>query len=267
MDFETILFKKEEHIATITMNRPERRNALNPKMAQELGVALDDIETDDDMRVMIITGAGGAFCSGADIDPTSLAGAAPGEMNIEAMRRSPMMRGVHKVLLGLRKLKVPTIAMVNGPCVGAGFEIALCCDMRVGSENARFMCGFVKLSLYPFGSCWLYPRVMGLGKAFELLFTGDAIDGKEAERIGILNKAVPTDNLEEEAMNLARKIAKGPPIVIRFMKSQVYQGLSMDLETVLDMSATYEGALATTSDLMEGLTARFQKREPVFKGK
>ena len=267
MDFETLFLKKEDHIATITLNRPERRNALNLQMIQEIGSALDDVQADDSLRVLIITGAGRGFCSGADIDPASMGGGAPGQMNIETMRRSPMIQSMHKLILGLYKVKIPTIAMVNGACVGAGFEIALLCDMRVGSEYSKFMCGFVKLGLYPFSGTWLYPRVMGLAKAYELLYTGDTLDPQEALRIGVLNKVVPADRLEEETMMLASKIAKGPPIVIRFMKSQIRQAITMDLETTLDVAATYEGVITTTSDLIEGISARFENREPNFQDK
>jgi enoyl-CoA hydratase/carnithine racemase len=269
MDWETILLKKENLIATITLNRPDRLNAVTPKMASELLAALDDVDKDDEARVLVLTGSGKGFCAGADVG--GMTGGSQEGMgtarNAEEMRRYHS-RVVGRICLGFQKLQKPTIAMVNGVAVGGGFDMALACDMRVGSRNARFRNAFVKIGLFPgWGGTWLYPRVMGLGKAFEYLFTGDFLEAEEAERIGVLNKLVPAENLEKETMALARKIALGPPIAIRLMKLQAYKGLQMDMETALEMAAACETITLTSEDHKEGVAAFREKREAQFKGR
>ncbi len=269
MDWETILLKKENLIATITLNRPDRLNAVTPKMASELLAALDDVDKDDEARVLVLTGSGKGFCAGADVG--GMTGGSQEGMgtarNAEEMRRYHS-RVVGRICLGFQKLQKPTIAMINGVAVGGGFDLALACDMRVGSKNARFRNAFVKIGLFPgWGGTWLYPRVMGLGKAFEYLFTGDFLEAEEAEKLGVLNKLVAPENLEKETMALARKIALGPPIASRLMKLQAYKGLQMDMETALEMAAACETITLTSEDHKEGVAAFREKREAQFKGR
>lgn len=269
MDFATILLKKENWIATITLNRPDRLNAVTPKMAHELLAAIEDVDKDDEVRVLVLTGAGRGFCAGADVG--GMTGGTQEGMgtarSAEEMRRYHS-RVVGRICLGLQKLQKPTIAMVNGIAVGGGFDMALACDMRIGSKNTRFRNAFVKIGLFPgWGGTWLYPRVMGLAKALEYLFTGDFLEAEEAEKIGVLNKLVPSEDLERETMGLARKIAQGPPIAIRLMKLQAYKGLQMDLETALEMAAACETITLTSEDHKEGVAAFREKREAQFKGR
>lgn len=269
MDFATILLKKEDWIATITLNRPDRLNAVTPKMAHELLAVIEDVDKDDEVRVLVLTGAGRGFCAGADVG--GMTGGTQEGMgtarSAEEMRRYHS-RVVGRICLGLQKLQKPTIAMVNGIAVGGGFDMALACDMRIGSKNTRFRNAFVKIGLFPgWGGTWLYPRVMGLGKALEYLFTGDFLEAEEAEKIGVLNKLVPPEDLERETMSLARKIAQGPPIAIRLMKLQAYKGLQMDLETALEMAAACETITLTSEDHKEGVAAFREKREAQFKGR
>ena len=172
------------------------------------------------------------------------------------------------VVRKLRSIEKPTIAMVNGSAVGGGCPLALACDIRIGSEKARFMNAFVRVGLSSgWGGPWLYPRLMGMGKALEILLTGDFLEAQEAERIGVLNRLVPAEELEKETMELARKIAAGPPIAIKMTKRQVYQGLGYDLETALYRADEGEYFCVGTADHEEGVTAFLEKRPPEFKGK
>lgn len=269
MNKETILLKKEEKIATIILNRPARRNAINRQMMEELITTLGELALDEEIKVVMLTGAGKAFCSGADVD--LMTGGKEekvlGEQSVEELRRSYVFVAAKKLILGLRKLEKPTVAVINGVCVGAGFDLALACDLRLGSENTTFMCGFVKIGLFPgFGATWLYPRIMGSGKALELLYTGDPLSAGEAERIGVLNKVVPVADLDKEALALAQKIAAGPPIALRLIKAQVYEGLNMDLEMALNHAAMCEAITLASQDHKEGVTALREKRTPAFKG-
>jgi len=269
MGFETIILTKKEQLAILTLNRPEKRNALNRRMMKELMEAIPEIAEDNDIRALIITGAGKAFCAGADIDLMPGGGNSDlaSEQNIEELRRSFLFTAAKKIILGLQQMEKPTIAMINGICVGAGFDIALACDLRTASENAKFMCGFVKIGLFPgFGAAWLYPRTMGLTKAIELLFTGDMLEAKEAKEIGMLNKLTTTEELEKVTFTLAKKIVNGPPIAMSLMKSQVYKGLKTDLSTAMDEAAMCEAITLISKDHLEGVTALREKRVPSFKG-
>jgi enoyl-CoA hydratase/carnithine racemase len=172
-----------------------------------------------------------------------------------------------KVLVGLRKLDKPSIAMVNGAAVGAGFDIALACDMRIGSENARFMVAFTRLGLIPDATSWFLPRAVGAAKAAELLFSGDFLGAQEAEKVGVLNKVVPASELEKETMALARRIAQGPPIAHRLNKLLLYQGLDMGMEAALAFNAAAIYLTVTSEDHLEGVKAFVEKRAPVFRGK
>lgn len=265
MDFETVILKKEGHIATITMNRPEMMNALNLQMLQEMVAAIDEIARNDDVRVVVLTGAGRVFCSGADI---SEGGKASGLSGTPVEMHHNLRDSYQKVALGLQRLDKPTIAMVNGAAVGAGCDFAFACDMRVGSEKARFRNGFVKVGLIPGGGgTWLYTRLMGLGRGLEFLFTGDFLEAEEAERIGVLNKIVPAEDLEREAMELAQKIANNPPLAVQMSKMMAYKALDSDLEAALEQAAACQALALSSEDHREGVNAFIEKREAQFKGR
>ena len=269
MKFEAIKLVKENHMATVTLNRPERRNALNRQMLKELVEAIEDISGDDEIRVMILTGAGTAFCAGADVDIMSGGDDEEefGTQKVETLRRSFAFRAAKKIILGLHQMEKPTIAMINGVCVGAGLDLALACDLKIASDKAKFMCGFVKIGLFPgFGATWLYPRAMGLAKGLEMLFTGDMLTAKEAKETGMVNKLSFPEELESATLVMAGKIAGGPPIAIRLMKSQAYKGLATDLSTALDEAAVCESITLASTDHIEGITAFREKRPPSFKG-
>jgi len=273
MGYETLIYEKENGIARITMNRPERMNALNAQMIMELVGTVRDAATDDGVRVLVITGAGRGFCAGGDFSYSQVRG---GEVAPEeAQERGGVLeegRLLHpineQVILALQKMDKPTIAMVNGAAVGGGFDLSLACDMRIGSENARFMVAFTRIGIAPgSGGAWLLPRVVGLPKACELIFTGDFVESEEAYRIGLLNRLVPADRLEEETMALAQRIAQGPPIALRLDKMMLYKGLGTDLETALAFASACERITLHSQDHIEGVMAFAQKRQPVFRGK
>lgn len=266
MDFQTVILRKEVHIATIIMNRPDRLNAINSRLVEELITALDNVAKDDEIRVVILTGAGRAFCAGGDITKegeVQLVSGVKGEGWRQAVRH-----GVQVIVQNLLNLDKPTIAMVNGAAVGGGCDFALACDLRIGSENAQFMVGFTRIGLTPgTGGTWLMPRVIGLARAAEFLFTGDPIKAEEAERIGLLNRLVPAQDLEKETKALASKIARNAPIALRLSKLQLYKGLQMDLGTALEVAAACETIAGSSEDYAEGVKAFLEKREATFTGR
>lgn len=263
MKYQTIIQEKKEKIATITLNRPDRLNALNEQMIEDLIGAIEAIEKDQDARVLVLTGAGRAFCSGGDMVDVEPKVA---HFSSEAVRQYG--RHWQKVILGLHRLSKPTIAMVNGVAVGGGFDIALACDMRVGSENAKFIVGYTRIGVISdLGGTWLLPRIIGMAKAAEFTFTSDPIEAKEAEKIGLLNKLVHASELETKTMELAHKIAKGPPIAIMLDKLQLYKGLEIDLETALDFEIACSSITVASQDFREALAAFSERREPRFEGR
>jgi len=269
MDYQTIMLEKRGNVTLLTLNRPERMNAISSQMTEDLVAALDEIDDDDESRVLVVTGAGRGFCSGADVG--GMAGgrqeAERGPRGPEALRQG-LMRSAGRVQPRLQKLKKPTIAMVNGAAVGAGCDLAMACDLRTGCEKTRFMNAFVRIGLFPgWGGTWLYPRVMGVGRALEFLFTGDFMEAEEAGRLGVLNRLVPEADLEKETMALATRIADGPPLAMRLAKMQVYKGLNMEFETALGIAAACETITLTSEDHREGVAAFREKRKADFKGR
>ena len=271
MDFETIILKKEDGIATIIFNRPERLNALDFRMFSEIPQAIREVAGDETVRVLVLTGAGRAFSVGGDFKGEP---ATPGVMGIDSQLQNPAMlaqqvRGYGRgINLALQNLDIPTIAMVNGVAVGQGFSMALVCDMRIGSQNARFSVAWTKRALVPAtGDTWLLPRIVGLGRAVELILTGRFVEAEEAERIGLLNRLVPVEELENETMALAHQLAKGPPLALRLSKVNLYTGLNVDLATALESLSSAQAILFMTEDYKEATAAFQEKREAVFKGR
>lgn len=264
MTYEDIVFTREEGVATITLNRPERLNAFGTAMRESLFQAVEEVRRDAETKVLIITGAGRAFCAGGDVS---------GQQERMSWDHSQRMRFLLSALSSmvpplLRRLDKPVIAAVNGIAAGAGFCIALACDIRIASENARFSMAFVKRGIIPdSGGTWLLPRIVGVSKACELMFTGDTIDAKEAERIGVVSKVVPQEELMKETMELATKIAKGASIAIGLTKRAIYRGLECSFESQIDTEVYSNSICYLTEDHKEGVQAFFEKREPIFKGR
>lgn len=272
MAYRYILLEKQDHIATLTFNRPEKLNAIGQDLIFEIGAGLREVDGDADVRVLILTGAGRAFCAGGDFkdahgNGTPASFAANKELD-SVWLAEHVYDYVTSISGRLMKLRVPTIAMVNGVAAGAGFSMAQACDMRVGSDRSRFMVAWTRRGVVPaFGDTWMLPRIIGTGKAAELIFTGRMVEAQEALSIGILNRLAPHDRLREETMELAQQIANGPPLALRWSKVSMYEGFNMDFEAAVRLLATFQGPLHLSQDFRESTKAFQEKREPVFKGK
>ena len=261
MEYKHILVEKKEGVAMLTLNRPEVLNAWMTEMRDEVGAALESFGTDDEVRVVIITGAGRAFCAGHDrntiIDDLK-----------DAATREHDSRTVRQIILTIVNMGKPVIAMVNGPAAGGGCNLALWCDLIIASENAHFGQTFIRIGLVPeWGSTYLVPHLVGIARANEALFTGRLIDAPEAERIGLINKVVPADELEAVTMKLARELAQGPTKTIGLAKRLLNQARHIDLTAFLLYESEILQLCTQTEDLQEGLAAFLAKRAPQFKGR
>ena len=267
MTYNTIILEKKDHVARLTLNRPERLNAANEQMFSELNSALADVAGDREIRALVLTGAGRAFCASADIkDERREADRLLGHM--EPYQIYQFIRsGPQGITLKLHQMEIPTIAMVNGLAIGDGFDWALACDIRIGCERSRFMNAFLQMGLVSnTGATWLYPRALGVSRALELLYTGDWLEAEDAVRLGVLGRLVPAEELAEETMALATRIAGRAPVANRLVKGMVYRGLGQSLEEHLPEAAHAEILSLATEDHREALAAFLEKREPRFKG-
>jgi enoyl-CoA hydratase/carnithine racemase len=249
-------------IGTILLNRPHRKNAFTLDMIDRWANILVEARTDPDVRVVVLTGAGDAFCSGVDLDRRRDATPAT-----PLQRKENLTERIHRIPYALEDLDKPVIAAINGVAVGAGMDMALMCDMRIIARSARLSEGYVRVGLVPGdGGCYYLPRLVGTAKALELLLTGDFIDAEEAVRLGIANHVVDDDELPGAVATLARKIADGPPIAIRTIKRSVYQSARSDLRTALDLISSHMGVVTATQDSAEALAAFREKRPAKFVG-
>jgi len=257
----TILIASGEGIATLTLNRPEARNALDLRMREELEAALVRLREDAEVRVLVVRGAGEHFSAGGDVKSmaTRRLTAAEGEGRVRAMNRA---------ILALARFPRPTLAMVDGAAVGAGCNLALACDLVIASERARFGQVFARIGLIPDGGgTYFLARRVGPARAKELAFTTDIIGAREAERIGLINRVVPAGVLEAETFALARRIAQGPPRALALTKALLERAWSLDLASALEWEALAQGWMIASEDHREGLAAFFEKRAPRFRGR
>ncbi|MFC2042068.1 enoyl-CoA hydratase/isomerase family protein [Chloroflexota bacterium] len=262
MEFQQIIYSKEENgIVKITINRPEVRNALNKTVRQELRKAIEKITNDKDIRVVIITGAGDkSFISGADLSELK-------EKTAITMEEYASTLG-QQLYTDIESLPVPVIAMINGFCLGAGLEIAMCCDIRIASENAKFGQPEIRVGFLPGGGgTQRLPRIIGWGKAKELIYTGEMIDAEEAEKWGLVNKVVPPEELETAVREIADKIASKSPLIIRIIKKTINRGMYTDLAAGLNYEKANAALCFSSEDTHEGMNAFLEKRQPEFKGK
>ena len=268
MSFQHIRLERDGGILTLTLNRPESRNAMTPEMGDEIVRAVATIRDDRDARVLVITGAGKAFSSGGNLSMLARdAGVAlPDTSDAPTMAGSP--RDFYARYLSVRQVGIPTIAAINGHAIGAGMCFALACDLRVCAAEAKMGMTFTKLGIHPgMGATYLLPRLVGTSRACELFFTGRVIDAHEAERLGIVTRVVPGTELPGAVTALAREIASAGPVAVRMVKKAIYRGVEHSLDEMLDFEALQQSVTFTTEDAREGVTAIMEKREPRFVGR
>jgi enoyl-CoA hydratase len=260
MEFKYIIYEKSEGIATITLNRPEALNAFSREVVEEILQALQDVRNDENVRVVVLTGAGEkAFSAGADIK--SMIG-----MTVLKARELSLMG--EKLCLALENLEKPVIAALNGYALGGGLEVAMSCDLRIASENARMGQTEINIGLIPgWGGTQRLTRLIGRAKAKELVFTGRMIDAKTAEQLGIINMAVPQDKFKDTVRQFASELASKAPVAVRVAKALINKGADISLDSALALEREGFGVVASTEDLKEGVSAFTEKRKPAFKGK
>jgi 2-(1,2-epoxy-1,2-dihydrophenyl)acetyl-CoA isomerase len=254
---------RDDGVATITLNRPEKLNAFTHEMIDLWVEALTEARVNDAVQVVVVTGAGRAFCAGGDVG-----GMNERPDNISGLDHKRWLEHIHQVPLALEALDKPVIAAMNGVAVGAGLDMALMCDLRFAVAGTRFSEGYVKVGLIPGdGGTYFLPRLIGTARALELFWTGDFVSAEEAERIGLVNRVYPAEELLPKVYELAGRLASGPSVAIRTIKRAVYQGMRMDLRTHLDMLSSHMGYIRQTDDHREGARAFVEKRPPNFAGR
>jgi len=263
MESQDVIYGKEDGIATITLNRPETLNALTPTMTAEWIAAIEDAKKDDQIKVLVVTGAGRAFCSGEN--PRALASRRSESNAGQTTGLANATYGVAGALLDFYK---PYIGSINGAAAGAGMDLASLCDIRIASDRARFGMTYVRMGVIPAnGGCYLLPRIVGITKAKELIWTGKLIDAQEALRIGYVSMVVPHEELAVATNELAIGLAKGPSVAMQWAKRLIHQCLDLDLKGAFRAHSEALSVVLRTEDAREGPRAWVEKREPVFKGR
>ena len=261
----SVIIKKAGHIATLILNRPDTRNALDSEVIDGIENACAGLNANIDVRVAILSGAGPSFSSGGNIkdmqNKKGLFGGTPMRM------RHNYRTGIQRIPRALKSLDVPIIAAVNGPAIGAGLDLACMCDIRLASDTAKFASSFAKVGIIPGdGGAWLLPRVIGNARAAEMIFSGDVIDSATAEKYGLVSRVVPAEDLMEQAEALAQRVACNPPHVLRMAKSLMRESDSLSLESLLEMSAAYQAIIQHTEDHREAVRAMTSREKPDFSG-
>lgn len=263
METKELILEKDGHVAILTLNKPDKMNAISPEMREYFPLALQEVQEDENLRALIITGEGRGFCSGADV--AALAARAAGQQ-ADASRKTTLAL-VGDFILGFERINKPIIAAVNGIAAGIGLTIPLVCDIRIASTNARFSAIWVKRGLVADGGATLLlPLIVGMEKALELSFTGDIIDAQEAARIRLVSRVVPHEELMSRAKELAQKIASRPPISVELLKRVMCEKIRNQLREQLLFESYAQHVCHKTQDQKEAVKAFTEKREPQFKG-
>ena len=274
---EDLLARVDEGVATLVMNRPHRRNALSIAMTEAMARALSELETDDEVGCVVLTGAGGAFCAGGDVK--SMAGgedvSGGAGSGATSARRPTYDEMVHLQRLNQRQtsgrlyeMPKPTIAAIGGAAAGAGLSLALACDLRYAGESALLTTAFAKVAFAgDYGGTWFLTRLVGTSRARELYYLSPRLGARDAERLGIVNAVFSDDELEQEVGTIARRLAAGPRVTYRYMKENLNRAVLGELGECLDMEAAHHIRTGLTEDHREAATAFVEKREPLFKGR
>jgi 2-(1,2-epoxy-1,2-dihydrophenyl)acetyl-CoA isomerase len=262
--YETIIIERDSNVATIALNRPQRLNAFDGRMHEELHEALESAAADDEVRCVVLRGEGRGFSAGADLSSEDLSRAGGEAPDLGEYLRRTYSRTVTRIAA----MEKPVLASLHGPVYGAGVGLALACDLRIAAESAKFSVAFIKIGLMPdAGVSFFLPRVVGLGRAMEMSMLGEAVDAAEAHRIGLVNRIVPDERLGEETADLAGRLAAMPTKALAQIKSSLHASFENDLGTVLEMEAEGQTLCGYTSDHEEGVAAFFEKRAPNFTGR
>jgi enoyl-CoA hydratase/carnithine racemase len=257
---DDLLCRVEDHVAVVTLNRSDAKNALSPAMKEALVEWLPRLGADPEVRCLLLTGAGRAFCAGGDTKAM-----AKGDAIARMEDRIRRVHREHEMPLALHEMSVPTIAALPGAAAGAGFSLALACDLRIAAQSAFLITSFSKVGLSgDYGGSWFLTQLVGPSKARELYFTSPRVPSDECVKLGLFNRVVPDADLETEAMDWARLIAAGPPIAHRYMKENLNRALTEDLRTCLDFEADRQVRGAFSEDYKEAVSAFVEKRKPVF---
>lgn len=260
-----LLCEVRGRVAVITLNRPEARNALSDHLTPALRTMIRVCGEDPSVGALLITGAGTAFCSGGDVKGMG-ANTNPAKVAMSSDERVADLQERQRLLTGaLVAVRKPTIAALPGPAAGAGLAIAMACDIRIAAESAFLTTGYIRVGLSgDYGIAWLLTRLVGTSRARELMFTGEKVDAKRAEAIGLVNRVVPDANLRDAAFALAKSVAEGPSIALRYMKDNLDEALAFDFATARDHEAVRLIKSAGTADHREAVAAFIEKRKPVF---
>ena len=262
MSEDAVLYASADGVGEITLNRPGNRNSMTEDVLEGLQAAIEKLRADGDLRCVIITGRGRSFCAGADFK----SGAQRGGEGLAPHERSMAM---YEPFLGVLEIEVPVIAAMQGHAVGGGLGLAIVCDLRVANESARYGANFTRLGLHPgMATTYILPRLVGLPRAAEWLFTGRLMSGAEAAEAGLANYACSgPDAVLEKARELAREIASAGPLAVRWTKKSLYRGIDWDPRSAAEFEAHAQSRTLETSDAKEGIAALLEKRDPVFQGR
>jgi len=264
MSEAAVLYEIRDHVAEITLNRPDNRNSMTPDLLRGLGDSVDRVKSDPDIRCVIITGRGKSFCAGADFKSQGA------QDSGGASYQAPHERSysIYAPFLSVLDIEVPTIAAMQGHAIGGGLGLAIVCDLRVANRDARYGANFVRLGLHPgMATTYILPRLLGVPKATELLLTGRFFSGAEAAEYGLANYAVDGEQVIDRGRELAAEIASAAPVAVRWTKRSIYRGLDWDPRGAARYEAHEQSRTIETEDFREGVSALIEKRTPLFKGR